>query len=268
MWPMLISLCLALSGKPPRKAAPRRRPAFRRPLLEALEDRTLLSGVGAIGDSYTVPYFNRFGPNTHNWVEALADLRGVPFGGPASQPDQRGYANVWWGPNSYGGTQVAAPGLAAEISAGQVSLAADEVGTHDFIWYPIPNSAPWELTPPRITLSPSVSGTVFSDIYNGTLAGASLQSYTNQVLGNLGQILDTLSAAGGARVVAFNIGDFSKAPAISQLGFTNPAGLARYSSAVAAADSQYEALAAQKGIPLLDQPFQGESFPLLLALGE
>jgi predicted outer membrane repeat protein len=43
MWPMLLSLCLALSGKPPRKALPRRRPAFRRPLLEALEDRTMPS---------------------------------------------------------------------------------------------------------------------------------------------------------------------------------------------------------------------------------
>src|SRR5262245_21591554 len=43
MWPMLLSLCLVLSRKSARKTPPRRRPAFRRPRLEALEDRTLPS---------------------------------------------------------------------------------------------------------------------------------------------------------------------------------------------------------------------------------
>jgi hypothetical protein len=41
MWPTLIALCLALSPTTARKAPPRRRPAFRRPLCERLEDRTL-----------------------------------------------------------------------------------------------------------------------------------------------------------------------------------------------------------------------------------
>ena len=40
MWPTLITLWLVLSGQTPQRPAPRRRPAFRRPLLEALEDRT------------------------------------------------------------------------------------------------------------------------------------------------------------------------------------------------------------------------------------
>ena len=43
MWPMPRPLCLVLPGKPARKAPPRRRPASHRPMLEALEDRTLLS---------------------------------------------------------------------------------------------------------------------------------------------------------------------------------------------------------------------------------
>jgi len=43
MWPMFFSLCLALSRKPARKAVSRCRPAFRRPLLEMLEYRTLPS---------------------------------------------------------------------------------------------------------------------------------------------------------------------------------------------------------------------------------
>jgi len=41
MWPTLPSLCLALSPTTRRKAPPRRRPAFRRPAVEVLEDRTV-----------------------------------------------------------------------------------------------------------------------------------------------------------------------------------------------------------------------------------
>jgi hypothetical protein len=43
MCPTFLALCLALSPAKPRKALPRRRPAFRRPLLEALEERNLPS---------------------------------------------------------------------------------------------------------------------------------------------------------------------------------------------------------------------------------
>jgi hypothetical protein len=43
MYPTLLTLWLALSGRTPRAIAPRRRPACRRPLLEVLEDRALPS---------------------------------------------------------------------------------------------------------------------------------------------------------------------------------------------------------------------------------
>src|SRR5262249_13635348 len=43
MYPTLFALWLALSGRTARPARPRRRPAFRRPLLEALEARALPS---------------------------------------------------------------------------------------------------------------------------------------------------------------------------------------------------------------------------------
>jgi hypothetical protein len=68
MSPTLIRLWLALSGKPLPKAALRRRPAFRRPMLEALEARTLLATVtilgshlvsasGASQEAYLIPGF-------------------------------------------------------------------------------------------------------------------------------------------------------------------------------------------------------------------
>jgi hypothetical protein len=41
MWPTLLALWLALSGQAPRKGGSRRRPAWRRPLLEVLEDRAV-----------------------------------------------------------------------------------------------------------------------------------------------------------------------------------------------------------------------------------
>jgi hypothetical protein len=43
MWPTISRLWLALSDLAPRKSTPRRRPAFRRPLLEALETRAVPS---------------------------------------------------------------------------------------------------------------------------------------------------------------------------------------------------------------------------------
>jgi hypothetical protein len=64
MWPTFLTLCLVLSGKSARKAPHRRRPAFRRPLMEALEDRTLPSayvvttaadsGPGSLRDAINV----------------------------------------------------------------------------------------------------------------------------------------------------------------------------------------------------------------------
>jgi hypothetical protein len=45
MWPTLFSLCKALRHRAPHKTRSCRRPAFHRPLLEALEDRTVPSGA-------------------------------------------------------------------------------------------------------------------------------------------------------------------------------------------------------------------------------
>jgi hypothetical protein len=47
MYSLLTTLWLALAGPAERKTSPRRRPAFRRPILEALEDRTVPSNFTA-----------------------------------------------------------------------------------------------------------------------------------------------------------------------------------------------------------------------------
>jgi hypothetical protein len=50
VYPTLLRLWLALSGRAARKSPPRRRPPFRHPLVEALEDRTLLSTLTVLNN--------------------------------------------------------------------------------------------------------------------------------------------------------------------------------------------------------------------------
>jgi uncharacterized delta-60 repeat protein len=220
---------------------------------ERCEERTLLStnvlnGVGTIGDSISVPYFGLNG-TAHNWVEELVALRGINFGGPSSSSGNGGspsYAYDWWGPNSYGALAAGAPSLAQQIRDGRVSLAAVELGTHDFVWYPEPQGpAPYED-------SGNTSHWVAGDIFSGALSGPALQNYTNQVITNIGQVFNTLLAAGSVPLVAFNIPDVTVTPAWASLDAANPAGAQAYTAAVSAADAQYRALANQRGIPMID----------------
>jgi hypothetical protein len=58
MWPKFLTRWLALALAARRKAGPRRRPAFRRPLLEALEDRALPSNYTAASVSDLIKDIN------------------------------------------------------------------------------------------------------------------------------------------------------------------------------------------------------------------
>jgi hypothetical protein len=84
------------------------------PRLEFLEDRMLPAGVGAIGDSITIPYFGRAG-TAHNWVEELVDLRGVNFGGLSSSRRREGTAQ----PNG----SLEQTGRASRLKSGSVPAA-------------------------------------------------------------------------------------------------------------------------------------------------
>ena len=77
MWPTIISLWLALTAPAPRKSAPRRRPAFRRPLLERLEDRALPS-------AYVVTTTADSGPGSLRQAILDANTAGT---GTAANPD-------------------------------------------------------------------------------------------------------------------------------------------------------------------------------------
>jgi hypothetical protein len=87
MWPTLTSLWLTRSGKALARPAPRLRPAFCRPLLEALEDRTLLSTATAFwvtntGDNGGVN--PAAGAGTGTLRQALVDANAAGTGTAAS----------------------------------------------------------------------------------------------------------------------------------------------------------------------------------------
>jgi uncharacterized delta-60 repeat protein len=84
MWPRLITLWLALSGEAPRKGGSHRRPAFRRPLIEALEDRCLLS-AGALDPTFgsggivTAPLGAQYGTWSGDLLQSNGDI--ILYGG-------------------------------------------------------------------------------------------------------------------------------------------------------------------------------------------
>src|SRR4051794_5732456 len=71
MWPTLTMLWLRLTGLTPQKAPPRRRPAFRRPRLEALEDRLCPSGGYLLVDNINTDSVLRYDETTGAFVDAF-----------------------------------------------------------------------------------------------------------------------------------------------------------------------------------------------------
>jgi probable HAF family extracellular repeat protein len=80
---MLMTLWLTLSDRPARRSLLRRRPAFRRPRLEALEDRCLLTSysitdIGAIVPIYGGPAYAGSGINNASIVQVVGQSAAGP----------------------------------------------------------------------------------------------------------------------------------------------------------------------------------------------
>jgi uncharacterized delta-60 repeat protein len=193
MWPTFLSLCLALSGKAPRRPARRRRPAFRRPLLEALEDRCLLS-AGALDPTFGngAGYVTTAGTNA--WDAADAVL---------IQPDGKivaagnGFNNSKGGASSPELFTVARynPTGSLDTSFGSGGTAVVSFGSRNG---PQPNAYGYAAAlqaDGKIVLS----GAVFTQFKNGTtqsalgLARLNANGTLDTTFGNLGKVTTSLS---------------------------------------------------------------------------
>src|SRR5262249_672696 len=101
----------------------------------------LLHGLGAMGDSYTDEYqfYSYGGTGARNWVEILAQARGLNFGAFSTtsrgEPRNQGSESNWpragatAGSLSTGGQHT---GLGAQVADGEVTLAWLSIGLNDF----------------------------------------------------------------------------------------------------------------------------------------
>ncbi len=218
-----------------------------------------VKGVGALGDSLSNEYFRRAGIAS-NWVEMLGGRPELPVPG---RLDFGTYSTSWgdgrvagfeynWalagGGHSVAVADVQAPALAAQIAAGQVNVALVG-GNHDYLF--------------RYDDYGNFNNFIYTDIYDGTLAGAELEAYTAGSVANFERAIDTLRAAGDVRVVLANVTDLGPAPFadIGYPGIGRPdlpgpwpekSGQDRVADAVAAGNALLRERAEARGIPVLD----------------
>jgi phospholipase/lecithinase/hemolysin len=99
-------------------------------------------GIGVMGDSYSDEY--RFYPpdrsTARNWVEILANTRGLDFGPYAEEsrgePRNRGYAFNWARSDATSDDMIRTgqhTGLAAQVARGEVGIVVLFIGGNDFI---------------------------------------------------------------------------------------------------------------------------------------
>ncbi|HEY7428820.1 MAG TPA: hypothetical protein VH682_31610, partial [Gemmataceae bacterium] len=257
MWLTVHHFLQALFGTNYRKFTRRQRVAIVRPRLEALEDRTLpsgLTGVGAIGDSYTQEYQFSGRTSAQNWVEQLAEYRGVNFGtfSTNSWDAIRGPGYEYnWATGGAGNYDQQVAGLAGQVAAGQVTTAAIMGGI-------VPDLTPGD---------PSTVFSYLSEVYSGTLTGDALSSVLDANVAQRVNAMDTLKAAGNVQLVVADYSNFADSPQGRQM-FTDPAGLQRLQDADNTLNARLEAAASARGIPVIDIAGLGHYLGQLAANGQ
>lgn len=194
-------------------------------------------GLGAAGDSLTDEYSESSFFETYqyakSWMQLVGDT-GVFTGepGPYSEPRRSGTAFNWarWGATS--GDLLAAKQhtwLAQQGDVGRVTHAVLAVGQNDFNPY---------------------IGSQYSNIYNGRWSTAQINSYVNQVVGNITTALTTL-ANSNARVVISNILDPGAAPQVRS-AFPHAARRDRVTAVIDTVNARLTEVADQWNVPLAD----------------
>lgn len=178
-------------------------------------------------DNRGAPYYS----TTLNWVELLANERGVNFGawGTRAEPRRSGWANVW---ARSGATSAAAlssqlPGVVGQLQSGAATHALIQVGLNDFN-----------------------SGNLGMNIYNGVAMTATL----NYIADNISSIARQANAVAPGRVLVTGMQDYVTRLLMPEIVvyMPDPVGRARVSAAIAYLNARIAAQAQIDGVQYWD----------------
>ena len=223
----------------PHKENKRHRPSTTKLAVEPLEQRTLLSvaepivGLGVNGDSLSDEYAFETRSYASNWVELLAEEKGVNVGplGDWGEPRREAYEYNWarTGADSQTLLQTGQhTGLAQQVDAGLVSHAVLAIGQNDF----------------------SVLDVAYPGIYYGLWSRDRIADYTEGVVANVDTALETLTAT-DAKLVVSNVMDFGVAPLVRAL-YPNPDRRELVTEVIAEVNRRIGVLAQNYQVPLID----------------
>lgn len=198
--------------------------------------------IGFLGDSNTDEYRSNdnrasntpYADTTLSWAELLVDYRGLDAGKWArwGEPRRSGYAYNWSRSGATTESLISSgqhTGLAKQIAAGDIEYVVIWIGTNDFI--------SWNDT--------------YKDVYDGTLTDKQLDSKIDTIVTSITTAVDTLQAAGDAKIVLANFAD----PGQSLLfvnAFPSADGRQRVSSAIDHINTEIDALVTSHELVLAD----------------
>jgi Ca2+-binding RTX toxin-like protein len=213
--------------------------------VEQLEQRMLLAvtGLGIAGDSLSDEYLHEIYSYASNWVEQLAQHRGLNIGtqnntvlGDADdrgEPRREGGFEFNWARSGATSTTLLTDaqhtGLAGQIVGDQVSHAVLAIGQNDFI--------------------PDFSGAYF-DIYFGNLTQTQIDNYVSTVVANIDTALNTIDT-NNVNLLLSNIVDYGVAPTTQTL-FPIAAQRQLVTNVINDVNQQLVEMAAARSIPLID----------------
>ena len=204
-------------------------------------------GLGVLGDSSSDEYRandNRGGAyasTTLNWVELLQRYRGVNVGawGTRAEPRRTGYEYNWARTGARALDLIRQgqhTGVAQQVREGRVSHVVIWIGSNDF--------AEWNGT--------------YAEVYNGTLSDRQVQQKVRDIVSSITTAVQTVQAAGDARLMLVNLGDVGMSPAYVAK-YPNVTGRQRVTNAIAAVNAGLASLAGSRDILLVDAFAFGQS---------
>lgn len=201
-----------------------------------------IKGIAVIGDSQSDEYQGddrrggTFYGNTFNWVELLAEHRGLNFGkwGKYEEPRRLGYEFNWarTGATAYSiiaGGQSA--GVAEQVKKGKVNIVVFYIGANDF--------------------SPFITKDGYQQIYDGSITDANLTEKVNDVVANITTAVEIIKKSGDVQIIIIKVPDWGEHIAI-KIAFPLPDRRARVTQAIDEVNHKLELLASQNNFIILD----------------